>query len=191
MTYFQNGPFSSHRAVLEIAIWTLELKFSFQLLYAAIAREHHKEKTLPDHPFRFPSMVWMSSVTADTPWKTNVEAIKSELWASQASLVAQTVKNPPAVQETQVWSLGQEDPLEEGIATHSSILAWRIPWTEESGGFSPWGRKESDTTERLTLPPFTWASQVAPVVKNRPANAGDSKRHGVNPWLKSKASDTT
>ena len=46
---------------------------------------------------------------------------------SWASLVAQTVKNPPAVQETQFQSLGQEDPLEKGMATHSSILAWRIP----------------------------------------------------------------
>ena len=50
-----------------------------------------------------------------------------------ASLVAQTVKNLPAMQETQIWSLGQEDPLEKGIATHSSILAWRISWTEEPG----------------------------------------------------------
>jgi len=48
--------------------------------------------------------------------------------------VAQTVKNPPAMQETQVGSLGQEDPLEKGMVTHSSILAWRIPWTEEPGG---------------------------------------------------------
>ena len=48
-----------------------------------------------------------------------------------ASLVAQTVKNLPAVQETQVRSLGQEDPLEKVLASHSSILAWRIPWTEE------------------------------------------------------------
>ena len=47
--------------------------------------------------------------------------------------VAQTVKNLPATQETHVQSLGQEDPLEEGMATHSSILAWRIPWTEERG----------------------------------------------------------
>ena len=53
------------------------------------------------------------------------------LWAS---LVAQLVKNPPAMRETWVQSLGQEDPLEEGMATHSSILAWRIPWTEEPGG---------------------------------------------------------
>ena len=48
-----------------------------------------------------------------------------------ASLVPQMVKNPPAMQDTWVWSLGQEDPLEESMATHSSILAWRIPWTEE------------------------------------------------------------
>ena len=50
-----------------------------------------------------------------------------------ASLVAQLVKNPPAVQETWVRSLGWEDPLEKGLATHSSILAWRIPWTDEPG----------------------------------------------------------
>ena len=51
-----------------------------------------------------------------------------------ASLMAQMVKNPPAVQETWVRSLGWEDPLEEGIANHSSTLAWKIPWTEEPGG---------------------------------------------------------
>ena len=51
-----------------------------------------------------------------------------------ASLVTQTGKNPPAMEETRVRSLGWEDPLERGMATHSSILAWRIPWTEEPGG---------------------------------------------------------
>ena len=53
------------------------------------------------------------------------------------------------LQEMQVWSLGQEDPMEEGILTHSSILAWRIPWTEDPGGLqsSPQDRKELDTTE--------------------------------------------
>ena len=55
----------------------------------------------------------------------------SVLWAS---LVAQTVKNPPAMQETWVRSLGREDLLEKEMAAHSSILAWRIPWTEEPGG---------------------------------------------------------
>ena len=58
-----------------------------------------------------------------------------------ASLIAQLVKNPPAVQETWVWSMGWEDPLEKGNATHSSILAWSTPWTI----YSPWGHKESDT----------------------------------------------
>ena len=52
----------------------------------------------------------------------------------EASLVVQTVKNLPAMQEIQVWSLGQEDPLLKGMANHSSILAWRIPWTKEPGG---------------------------------------------------------
>ena len=52
----------------------------------------------------------------------------------QASPVAQTVKSLPVVRETQVQSLGQEDPLEKEMATHSSILAWEIPWTEEPGG---------------------------------------------------------
>ena len=51
-----------------------------------------------------------------------------------ASLVAQMVKNQPTMQETQVQSLGREDPLEKGKATHSSMLAWRIPWTEETDG---------------------------------------------------------
>ena len=59
------------------------------------------------------------------------------------------VKRPPAMQETRVQSLGWKDPLEKEMATHSSTLAWKIPWTEEPGGLSPWGRKESDTTERL------------------------------------------
>ena len=56
-----------------------------------------------------------------------------------ASLVAQLVKNLPAVQETQVSSLGWEDPLEKAMATHSSILAWKIPWIEEPGGLQPMG----------------------------------------------------
>ena len=55
------------------------------------------------------------------------------------------------MQETQVRSLSQEDPLEKGMATHSSILAWRIPWTEEPGGLQCMGHKELDVTEPLTL----------------------------------------
>ena len=56
---------------------------------------------------------------------------KQQLGLLWASLVAQTVKNLPAMQESWVWSLGQEDPLEKRMATHSSTLVWRIPWTEE------------------------------------------------------------
>ena len=60
--------------------------------------------------------------------------------------VTQTVKNLPAMQETRLQPLGREDPLEEGIAAHSRILAWRSPWTEEPGRL-PQGCKKSDTTE--------------------------------------------
>ena len=56
-----------------------------------------------------------------------------------ASLVVQLVKNPPAVQEIQVQSLSQEYPLERGMATHSCILSWRIPWTEDPGGLQSMG----------------------------------------------------
>ena len=56
------------------------------------------------------------------------------------------VKNPPAMQETQVQSLVWEDPLEKGMVTHPSILAWRIPGTEEPVGLQPWACKESDMT---------------------------------------------
>ena len=69
---------------------------------------------------------------------------------ARASQVAQTVKNLPVVQETQVQSLGQEDPLQKGMTTHLSILAWRIKRREEPGGYSPWGHKELKMTEQLT-----------------------------------------
>jgi len=68
---------------------------------------------------------------------------------NRTDLVAQLVKNLPAVQETWVQFLGWEDPLEKEMAIHSSILAWRIPWTEEPGGLQSVGSQESDTTERL------------------------------------------
>ena len=68
------------------------------------------------------------------------------------SLVAQMVKNLPAVQGTQVWPLSWEDPLEKGMAT----LAWKIPWTEDPG--SSQDSKESDTTEQLTL---VWCSPIS------------------------------
>ena len=73
------------------------------------------------------------------------------------------VKCLPAMQETQVRTLDQEDPLEKEMATRSSVLAWKIPWTEEPGSQQSTGRKESDTTEQLH---FTSVTQM---VKNPPA----------------------
>ena len=64
---------------------------------------------------------------------------KDMVLISWASLVVQMIKNLPAVRETWVPSLGQEDPMEKGIATYSSILAWRIPWTEEPGELQSMG----------------------------------------------------
>ena len=78
------------------------------------------------------------------------EGIGYPLKYSWASLVAQLVKNPPAMQETWVLSLGWESPLEKGKATHSSILAWRIPWCH----------KDSDMTERLKLSLFTFKPKL-------------------------------
>ena len=81
------------------------------------------------------------------------EKKKSNSWylwwiiSSKGFPAISVVKNPSATRETWVWSLGWEDTPEKGKTTHSSILAWRIPWT-----YSPWGRKELDTTERLVLP---------------------------------------
>ena len=72
----------------------------------------------------------------------------------KASLVAQMLQNPPAMQETRVLSLGWEDPLEEAMATHSSILAWRIPWTEELGGLQSMG------SQRVG---HNWATNTFPI----------------------------
>ena len=69
------------------------------------------------------------------------------LWAS---LVVQMVKKPPAVQKTQVQFLGPEKPLEKGMATHSHILAWKIPWTEEPGELQSMGLQRVRDDEQLT-----------------------------------------
>ena len=72
-----------------------------------------------------------------------------KIYKYRVSLVAQNVKNLPAMLETRVQSLGQEDPLEAGMATHSSILAWSIPGQRSLVGYSPRCYKESDTTDLL------------------------------------------
>ena len=67
-----------------------------------------------------------------------------------ASLIAQLVNHLPAMQETWVRFLGQEDPLEQEVAPHCSVLAWRIPWAEERGGLQSTGPQEPGTPERLS-----------------------------------------
>ena len=77
-----------------------------------------------------------SNVTSSLSFQTSLTISCRPFWASQVALV---VKNLLPMQETRIGSLDRQDPLEEGIATHSSILAWRIPWTEEPGGMQSMG----------------------------------------------------
>ena len=89
----------------------------------------------------------------------------SSILPCKASLIAQLVKNLPAVQETQVWSLGWEDPLEKEMVTHSSILAWKISWTEEPGGLQFMGLQRirhnwETNTYLLTSPAKTWVLYI-------------------------------
>ena len=119
-----------------------------------------------------------SSQGSQWKWRAN-----HSLSFGSSSLVAQRLKHLPAMQETWVRSLGREDPLEKETATHSSILAWRIPWTEEPGGrslvgYSPWGHKESDTTERFHFLSLLLYSKVIPRTQSDWSNLG----HTIAPW---------
>ena len=78
-------------------------------------------------------------VKFENPLDIQVDILSRYLGIMRVYLVAQMVENPPVVQETRVQSLGREDPLEKGMATHFSILTWRIPWTEEPGGLQSVG----------------------------------------------------
>ena len=73
------------------------------------------------------------------------------LFTHSTSMVAQKVKNLPEMQEIQVQTLGQEDPLEKAMATHFIILSWKVPWTKEPGRLQSTGGNESDMTEQLTV----------------------------------------
>ena len=91
-----------------------------------------------------------------------------------ASLVAQLVKNLPVMQETQVRFLVWEDPMEKEMAAHSSINAWRIPWTEEPGRLLSMGSQGSDTTQRLGLPSCARGAEPACQCRRR-------ETHGFQP----------
>ena len=107
---------------------------------------------------------WESVMNFILKFTIHFEALRR--WWGGPSLMTQMVKNLPAMLETRVQSLGQEDPLEKRMATHSSILAWRIPWTEDPGGLQSMGggHNESDTTERLTPE----ALRGSPTLKSTP-----------------------
>ena len=81
-------------------------------------------------------------------WPGHLRHSEKLISGDRASLAAQMVKNLPEMQETQVGSLGQADSLEKGMATHSSILAWRIPWTEEPGGLWSMGSQRAGHQRR-------------------------------------------
>ena len=108
-------------------------------------------------------------------------------WLS--SPVTQMVRKLSAMRWTQVWALGQEDLLEKGMATHSSILAWRIPWTEEPGGLQSWGHKQSDTTAQLTHTVGSIHSQkttMASLGMTLPQICVDTRTHRfVHLWMQS------
>ena len=103
--------------------------------------------------------------------------LKFKILQMGASLVTQTIKNLPAMQETWVWSLGQEDPLEEGMAAHSSILAWEIPWTEEPG----W--QQSMGSQRVK---HNWTTKHS-TAQQRPKVVLLIKQMGILPRRKSEA----
>ena len=103
-----------------------------------------------------------------------------------ASLVAQMIKNPPTMLETWVRSLGWEDTLEEGMATHSSLLAWRLPkdtraWRTTVHGVAKSRTRLSNKAQHSLL--WMWASQVVLVVKNLSAIEGDIRDTGLTPGL--------
>ena len=87
--------------------------------------------------------------------------------------IGSVVNNLPAIQETQVWSLGQEDPLEKKMGTHSGSLAWEIPWTEEPGGLQSMGSQELETTE--------WLNHRRHYIPGRPAQM---RRDELCVWLR-------
>ena len=89
------------------------------------------------------------------------------------------VNNLPAMQETQVWSLGQEDPIKKGMATHFSIFAWKIPWTEVLVGYNPLG--QSQTWLNNLHFHFSQGFPGGSVVKESTCQC---RRHGFDPWIR-------
>ena len=94
----------------------------------------HEGEALMKGISTFVKEIIKSSLTPSTVWGHSYKPGSGPSLDTEFAGTLILVKNPPTMQETCVWSLGQEDPLEKGMATHSSIFTWRIPWTEEPGG---------------------------------------------------------
>ena len=102
---------------------------------------------------KYPKMYWTAPHPQQSYLAQNVNSAEVEKPWLRVVILPRWLSNKEsacAMKTTWIWSLGWEDPLEEGTASHSSILAWRIPRTEVPGGLNPWGHKESDMTEDMT-----------------------------------------
>ena len=145
-------------------------------LLAPLSMEFSRPEYWSGYSFPSPADLPKPGIELGSP-ALQVDSLPTELWGKpkeaewfgrhaddiRASLVVQAVKNLPAIQETWVWSLGQADPFEKGMATLSSILAWRIPWTEEPGEQlqfmgSQRGRHDWVTNTYLLKPKFSLLS---------------------------------
>ena len=141
----RNQPENSKKALILI-IWHSEKSKTIGTVKSMVSKVQEEEED-EAKPKRF-SGKWNSSLCCYmTGW---------------ASLLAQRVKNLPSMQETQVQSLGWEDPLEKGMATHSSILAWRIPWTEEPGRLQSMGSQRVGYDWATNTFTFTWVDRGLP-----------------------------
>ena len=128
---------------------------SFSLLYIKIDYAYLRASLVAQLVKNLPPMQEQWSIPG--LGRSAREGIGYPFQYSWASLVAQTVKNPPAMQETWVRSLDWEDPLEEGLEIHSSVLAWRILWTEKPGGLQPMGLQTAHGVTKSQ----TWLSNSA------------------------------
>ena len=143
-----------------------------------------------DRTFQLPSLLGAFTHAGPLMEMPSLFFSLANTYFSLASFVTQMVKNLPTMQETRVWSLGQEDLLEKGMATHSSIIAWKIPWREELGGLQSMGSQRvrhnwmiSNTTKYLSQYPDLSSSVKAPWCPHVKLRAGSCGSPGCLPVL--------
>ena len=153
---YYKGEGQFYPSTTDCSLYVSELNYKFR---STALQKHIREKSQA-HLLHYLSESWSGVIHLGRPTYLIQTPHSSRRSTSQflhlpekqrAFLVAHTVKNLPAMQETWVQSLSWEDPLEKGMDTHSSILAWRIPGQKSLVGYSPWGHKEPDTAEHEKL----------------------------------------